>query len=144
MFIYVLSVLYIWPVSQSWNVSFSFPSSPSSNGLLSTSPARVFPHFFYSPPFSTTDSAILSVYLECSLIQGQAGLSPMGPAVSPSHADGHMLEDTGTRPSTERAIERLRKAYQCNLAGELADTWLIRRGRPANTLGENEGDSGGK
>lgn len=81
----------------------------------------VFPSCFFSP-FSTIDSAILSVYLECSLIQGQAGLSPMGPAVSQSHTDRHMFEDAGACPSTERAIERLRKAYQCNLAGELADT----------------------
>lgn len=46
-----------------------------------------------------------------------------------------MLEDTGSRPSRERsrAIETLRKAYQCNCGSELADTWLIRRGRPTGS-----------
>lgn len=46
-----------------------------------------------------------------------------------------MLEDTGSRPFRERsrAIETLRKAYQCNCGSELADTWLIRRGRPTDS-----------
>lgn len=46
--------------------------------------------------------------------------------MSPPRQGRHVLEDTGTSPSTEGEIERLgvnrrREAYQCNLAGELAD-----------------------
>lgn len=52
-----------------------------------------------------------------------------------------MLEDTGSRPSRgrSRAIETLRKAYQRNCGSELADTWLIRRGRPTGS-GRKQGE----
>lgn len=60
--------------------------------------------------FSTLDSVTLSVYLECSLIQGQASLSPMCPTVS--HAtcrQPHVTRSVPVHPQREqvRALESL-------------------------------------
>lgn len=55
-----------------------------------------------------TTTVMLSVYLECSLIQGQAACHPQV-QVSPSHVDRHMLEDTRSRPSAESERERRRR-----------------------------------
>lgn len=59
---------------------------------------------------STLDSVTLSVYLECSLIRGQASLSPMCPTVShASCRQSHVTRSGAVHPQREqvRALESL-------------------------------------